>query len=328
VTFPLKAWIDDHASVPHHLSHSGMGGMLRSYDAAIARPEASDEVALRKEIAAMIGVPPSRLFLTHGATEANALTLSFLAESARRAGTPRPRCAFQPPEYPPLTDAAQWLGLEPVAATSPHEMAITSSPVNPTGLRRSPEEVLALGAEGCPLVVDETFRQFTERPSLAPGADRRTWVLGSFTKVFGGDDLRIGYVIAPEVEVEAFGRFYSVVLDDIPDASVQLGRALLRDRDQILTEVRDLFGANLRTLQSLVPGVPRLEAPVFFDRGRAGLDGDGLARAALEEGILVCPGSLFDDPTGVRLCLTQRSFDDDLAAYLSVRERFMDAATA
>ncbi|MHB8352324.1 MAG: hypothetical protein ACYDFT_06545, partial [Thermoplasmata archaeon] len=58
-------------------------------------------------------------------------------------------------------------------------------------------------------------------------------------------------------------------------------------------------------------------------RGEEGLDGDRLTRAALRAGVLVAPGTLFGDRTGVRVCLTRRSFPKDLASYLQVRQRFL-----
>ncbi len=59
-------------------------------------------------------------------------------------------------------------------------------------------------------------------------------------------------------------------------------------------------------------------APVFFDRVRTE-SGDDLARRCLLASVLVCPGTFFGDPGGVRLCLTRRSFPNDLEAYLRVR---------
>ncbi|HKS59167.1 MAG TPA: hypothetical protein VJS68_00120, partial [Thermoplasmata archaeon] len=84
-----------------------------------------------------------------------------------------------------------------------------------------------------------------------------------------------------------------------------------------------IFQRNLADLKSKVPGAPSLQGPTWFDRGAGSLDGDALGRAAASKGVLVCPGSFFGDASGVRICLTRRTFPEDLDAYLKVRSRFV-----
>jgi aspartate/methionine/tyrosine aminotransferase len=69
-----------------------------------------------------------------------------------------------------------------------------------------------------------------------------------------------------------------------------------------------------------------LAAPLWFDRGPGALPGDSIAQEGIRRGILVCPGSFFGDPTGVRLCLTRRTFPGDLLKYLDLRGSFLDSS--
>jgi aspartate/methionine/tyrosine aminotransferase len=248
------------------------------------------------------------------------MVLFYLARRIRHSTGRAPRCLVPTPEYPPLLDAARAAGFRPVTAENPADVAVYSDPNNPSGLSPGESGRRRL-ARGCSTsVVDETFREFTTTPSItrhgAPGA----WVCRSFTKVYGADDLRVGYVVAPGREAERFDSFQSVVLDGLPRYSLAAVRALLRDRARILAETRARFRNNLRSLRTAIPSVPQLAAPVWFDRGSGRSDGDRFARRALKSGVLVCPGRYFGDPSGVRVCLTQRSFPQDLAAYLRVRD--------
>lgn len=321
--FPLKDWIDAHPSAPHHLAHSGMIGSLRSARRALLDPPDPDADALRGELARTVGVARHRIFLTHGATEGNSLVLVFLAGEFRRRRRGALRARVPTPEYPPIREAAQWAGFRPVRPDVPADVTAISEPNNPTGRARGPKAVGKLAGGTSAVLADETFREFTSAPSLARAGPPTVWTTGTFTKVYGGDDLRVGYVVAPERSAATFARFHGIVADELPPASVAGARALLAHRREILGEVRARFRRNEAALRRRVPDAPPLAAPVWFDRGALGLPGDRLARAAARRGVLVCPGSFFGDPDGVRVCLTQPEFPEDLDAYLRVRSEFV-----
>ncbi len=320
MAFPLKDWIELHSGAPHHLARSGMQGTLRTVDEALRQPEAPDAEGLRTEVAAVLGVAARRVFLTHGATEGNTAVLFFLAGRLRRTGARTPRFRAPVPEYPPLVDAATLAGLRRVSPETTADVAVFSCPNNPTGRvgSRTEREDLLDGVTAA--LADETFREFGPAASLARAGTPRLWTTGTFTKVYGADALRVGYVVAPEEARREFAAFHGVLLDELPPASVAGARAILAHRRAILDEVQSRFRRNRQALGRAVPGVPSLDAPVWFDRGSGGLDGDRLQRRLIRAGILVCSGAFFGDPTGVRVCLTQPSFPADLAAYLHVRD--------
>lgn len=321
VSFPLSDWIQAHATAPHPLGWSGMGDTLPTVRRALRTRPSPDGAALRSELARAVGVGRDRLFLTHGATEANTAIAFYIAHRARTRGVRHPRAWWPRPEYPPLGSTATLAGFTPRSRPGRADLTILSDPNNPTG-RRWPDAAWGhWSTAGGAVVVDETFREFTTAGSRAREKLPGVWTTGTFTKVYGGDRLRVGFAVAPEEEVPGFAGFHGVLLDGIPDASVQAARAILRDREAILSEVRAIFRSNRRHLAAVHPEAAGVDAPVWFDRPEAWPDGEAFAGALLRAGVLVCPGAYFGDPSGVRICLTRRSFPVDLSQYERVRDR-------
>ena len=327
--FPLGEWIDDHAGLPHNLASSGMGPTLGSVRKALERPDPADDERLRSELARGLGIPSRRLFLTHGASEANALALWYLSRRSRP-GTRVPRCAVATPEYPPIPDVARLAGFRLVPPGTRSEVSALSDPNNPRGLRWPSSGFDRVAASADDVLVDETFREFTTARSRLHEHRTNLWTSGTFTKVYGCDGLRVGYLTVPEREVDGFARFHGVVTDEVATASVGGALAVLRDRRPILAEVRERFESNVAALRRAVPKAPRLEAPVWFHRTDPPEDGDRIARDLLKRGVLVCPGSFFGDRLGVRICLTRATFPEDLRVYLegvSASDRTRSGAT-
>jgi histidinol-phosphate/aromatic aminotransferase/cobyric acid decarboxylase-like protein len=322
VSFPLAQWIDDRRTLPHNLGGSGLVGQLASVRRAVRDRMAPDSTALREELGKAWGLSPSRVFLTHGATEADSLALLHIDREVRSQKGRAPVLRVTAPEYPVLGDVARKLGYLSIDAPAPADVAVLSDPNNPTGMARSRESLAEFRNGTQRALIDQTFRDFLPRSARVLPAEPGLWVAGSFTKAFGADGYRIGFVAPPEEEVDAFGAFHSLVLDGLPDASVSAARALIAHRSEIHREGRALFQRNLAYLRRRVRGVPRLDVPLWFDRGDHGLDGDGLGAEATARGVLVCPGSLFGDRTGVRVCLTRKTFPNALDAYLPVRDEW------
>jgi histidinol-phosphate/aromatic aminotransferase/cobyric acid decarboxylase-like protein len=317
VRFPLADWIDDHANVRHNLGKSGMRGTVRHPLPTAAQVRSASEPELRRRLASLVGVASSRLFLTHGATEANALVIAYRARSDRaRSRT----CRVRRPEYPPLYDVAREHGYRIVARPGPCELAIASQPRNPEGVlwSRPVLEQFARGARAT--VIDETFREFTDARSVQRLDWPGLWSTGTFTKAYGADDLRVGYVVAPEKEEQRFARFHGLVADEVAEWSVAGALATLDARERILREARAVFERNRDTWRRTAPNGPELAAPLTFDDPVPG-GGDRLSQRCLRASVLVCPGSLLGKSSGVRVCLTQRSFPRDLRAYQRVRDR-------
>lgn len=313
--FPLADWIDAHAACRHDLAQSGMHGEIRVPVPSARAIRDSSESALRVRLARRVGVHPSRLFLTHGATEGNALATLYLARTVRGHGL---RCRVEFPEYPPMFDVARWAGFRLVDGRAAADLAIVSQPRNPCGDLWPPDRLTSFADGAESIVVDETFREFTTAPSVQRLGLRTLWTTGSFTKVYGADAVRVGFVVVPEHERDAFARFHGLVTDEIAPFSVASAHAILDHRVGLLRTVRGVFRRNVRAWRRATPSSPPLSGPTAFDTS-AGPDGEAFARRCLRASVLVAPGSFFGRPDGVRVCLTRRTFPEDLVRYLEVR---------
>jgi histidinol-phosphate/aromatic aminotransferase/cobyric acid decarboxylase-like protein len=298
-----------------------MRGELRTTPRLLREAPPATEAELARAIARLHSVPVSRVFLCHGATEGNALAL--LALASRRPPTDPLRVRITRPEYPPLVDAVHLLRLREVGPDAPADLTLLSEPNNPTGLAAGARGVRRLAAGTPRVLVDETFREFTEAPPLTRSDLPGLWVSGTFTKVFGADDVRVGYLIVPEADVPLVAEVQGTLFDEVAPASVAMALHLLRHRREVLAEARGRFRRNLVVLRARVPEAPALSAPVWLDRLPRGWSGDELARWAHRAGILVAPGSFFGAPEAVRVTLTRSTFPEALAAYLRVRSRFL-----
>jgi histidinol-phosphate/aromatic aminotransferase/cobyric acid decarboxylase-like protein len=314
--FPLGEWIDSREGLPHNLGGSGMKGSLRTLAKSLRRLPPPDPERLQAQLARGVGVRPEALFLTHGASEGNALVLHHLARELRDSLGRRPRLRVELPEYPPIPDTATLAGFSVVDVPRAADAMALSAPRNPLGTAVGEGELAELSDGMRAVLVDETFREFRDRPSAARARRDGLWTTGTFTKAYGADEIRVGYVTAPPDGVESFARFHGLATDRVAKHSVSAALAILRDRRTILAESRGIFRTNERALRREFPELPPLAAPVWLDRG---VDGEGLARKAERAGVLVCPGSFFGAPRSVRISLTRRTFPADLTAYLAVR---------
>lgn len=324
MAFPLADWILAHPGCRHDLARSGMFGSIRHPSPSAADVRGADPEELRHALADHVGVAPRRLFLTPGATEANAAVLLHLARS-ERGGSRRARVLY--PEYPPLFDIARLAGFRPSERPGRAAVAVVSRPRNPEGDLWSVDRLTHWASGARHLLVDETFREFADAPSLAERGGLRCWATGSFTKFYAGDDIRVGFVIAPEELASGFARFHGLVADPLPPYSVATALVTLHDRARIRREVHRILDASREAWRAQFPDQPVPLAPVAFDRP-AGVDSRALGQACLRSSVLVCPGGYFGDSSGVRLCLTRRTFADDLRAYRVVRRRLEERARA
>jgi histidinol-phosphate/aromatic aminotransferase/cobyric acid decarboxylase-like protein len=315
--FPLADWIDDHPGCRYSFGSSGMYGVVRPRVPTARQIRTASERELRARLAELVDVAPDRVFLGPGATQANAWVTWFVARGTHGHA---PRCRVDYPEYPPLFDGARAAGFrleEPKKGRS--DLAVVSQPRNPVGDLWSRERFAAFAGSARATLVDETFREFSPARSVLRWSLPGVWATGTFTKVYGGDDLRVGFVVAPEDGHAAFARFHGLVADEMARYSVAGALATLDARTSILARVRRIIDRNQRAWRVARPHGPKLAASVVFD-APVTPSGDSLARRCLRRSILVSSGSFFGDPTGVRLGLTRPSFATDLPHYLAVAD--------
>ena len=312
--FPLADWIDDHPDCRYNLAHSGMHGSIDPPTPTARDLRSADPEELRRRLAERLRTDPSCVFLTHGATEANSAVFQFLAHRRRGAGS----CRVRRPEYPPLLDAARWAGFRLTERAGPVALALISQPRNPEGdlWERGRLDRWVEGARA--VLVDETFREFADAPSVAGIDGTAVWRTGSFTKFYAADSVRVGFAVAPPEEVPEFARAHGLLFNELPDYSVAAAVIALRHRERFRREVLAVLSPNRDAWRARFPTEPVPAGPVAFDRGIPA-DSRGFVDRCLAASVLVCPGRFFEDPGGVRISLTRRSFPRDLEVYLSVR---------
>jgi len=305
-------------------------------------PDPPAGATLETQIAGEYGVHPERVLVTPGASTANFVaTAAALHPDAGTgdAGSGRdgtPTALVEKPACEPLVAGPRAVGgrtdrfrrpAEDHYRLDPHRvdaaigdttrLVAVSNRHNPSG-RLADEDALADAAvaasdAGARLLVDEVYAPFAEEAGDGPfGGPTAVYcedavVTGSFTKFLGLCDLRIGWVVADREFVE---RARSVLHHFPGNAgpSRALGMRAFHNSDDLAERARGLVAENHALLASFVDAHGDVHATVpegatYAFLGVDGVDGDELATAAWDEGVLVAPGRFFDDDDRVRVSL-------------------------
>jgi aspartate/methionine/tyrosine aminotransferase len=134
-----------------------------------------------------------------------------------------------------------------------------------------------------------------------------TVVTGSLTKFHGFGGLGVGWLVADERFVERAERV-ARHFPSLPGPSRALGRRALANREPLERDSRALLGRNAALLSAFVAERAALVGPVYEGASYALLaheraDGDEVAAAALDRGLLVVPGRFFEAPERFRVSL-------------------------
>ena len=305
-------------------------------------PDPPAGATLETQIAGEYGVHPERVLVTPGASTANFVATAAalypdagtgdVGSDAREA---TPTALVEKPAYEPLVEAARAVGgttdrfmrpdddyrLEPdriANALGDDTRVVTmTNRHNPSGRLADDETVADAAAVAedadARLLVDEVYAPFTEEAGDGPfggptaaGVDNAV-VTGSLTKFFGLGDLRVGWVIAdPEFVERARSILYHLPGNAGPSRA--LGMRAFHNSDALAERARGLVAENHALLASFVDAHDAVDAVVpegatyaFLDVD--GVDGDELATAAWDEGVLVAPGRFFDERERVRVSL-------------------------
>jgi aspartate/methionine/tyrosine aminotransferase len=193
-----------------------------------------------------------------------------------------------------------------------------NQPHNPTGTlmdHRTFERVVELAREHeLVLFSDEVYRELEHDPAdrLAAACDlyERAVSLGSISKTYGLPGLRIGWLATRDPalrEAIASLKDYTTICSSAP--SELLAALALRHRTALMERNRSLVAHNLPLLDNLFArhrsrfdwvrptagpiGFPRIEIP--------GGDLDDFCRSLARAGVLLLPGTVYDEPRHVRV---------------------------
>jgi aspartate/methionine/tyrosine aminotransferase len=289
---------------------------------AIYRPDPRGQVSAREAVAAFYerrGLPtdPSRILLTPGTSVAYLYILRLLANPGDEVLVPSPGyplfddlCLFagvHPRRYHLRRQGARWaLDLEDLEfqVTSRTRAIMLVSPHNPLGIVLDDAELMAVGEvcrrKRCALVFDEVFSEFVEARMARPrGEAPLTIVLNGLSKMLSLPGIKIGWmrVEGDEGFLDA-AEYASDLFLPVSELSQAMVAPLLASADEVAAAfARDLAARRSVLADALASPVLEADAGVYLclplppDR-----DDDALALAALDRGVLVHPGHLYDLP--------------------------------
>lgn len=218
-------------------------------------------VELQNLIGDWIGVDPARIVVTAGGDEAIDRVMRLSIDANRQAIV-----AHAPSfemfdiyarNYGGKVDSVQWLREAfPTAAMIEKlnlqtAVAVVVSPNNPTGGLVPVEQILQIADAakkiGCRLLVDNAYIEFADSdPTLPLIAHPNVMIVRTFSKAWGLAGLRVGYLIAPDVDFATAVRNASGPFP-VSAVSLELARRSLTDNQpQMQTNVAMI--KHLRTL--------------------------------------------------------------------------------
>ena len=282
-----------------------LGGPIESQD--VEGLDLHAETELRDALAARDGVAPDQVRVTAGTSSANAAVIASLVESGTTVVCERPT-------YLPLPALAEGFGARIRWVDGPDGLAdavsddtslvLLTSPNNPTG-RPVPEAALrrigdAAAAVGAHVVVDQVYRELTDRPVAASLHDAIVSTAG-FNKCWGAPGLRVGWATGhPDVmaRVEDTHRLMPLAP---PTFGTRMARRLLDHEalcraalDDHLEAAHELYRAwaKERGIDADVHGLVAFPAVP---------DSQATAERLVADGILTVPGECFGTPGHLRV---------------------------
>jgi aspartate/methionine/tyrosine aminotransferase len=192
-----------------------------------------------------------------------------------------------------------------------------NQPHNPTGTlmsRATFERVVELVSErGVVLFCDEVYRELEHDPAarLPAACDvyQRAVAVGSISKTYGLPGLRIGWLACRDPEIrEALVTLkdYTTICASAP--SELLVALALRHRQTLVQRNLEIVGRNLPLLDeffarhaSVFRWIRPAAGPIGFPLLRGISDVDGMCEELAKAGVLLLPGSVYDEPRHVRV---------------------------
>jgi aspartate/methionine/tyrosine aminotransferase len=192
-----------------------------------------------------------------------------------------------------------------------------NQPHNPTGTLMDPamlERVSELArARGLVLFADEVYRELEHNPAdrLPAACDLHEHAvsLGSMSKSYGLPGLRLGWLVTRDAAIrESIMRMkdYTTICSSAP--SEVLAAVALRNRHVLLERNLAIVERNLPLLDDffarhgdMFEWVRPTASPIGFPRFNGIADVDEMCARVAELGVLLLPGSVYDQPSHVRI---------------------------
>lgn len=315
------------SNVYGHFDHSGLYAHLAKHmDVVTSYPE-PDAARLEGVLADNLGLAPSQVMATAGATEA-----IYLVAQAYAGG----RSIISSPTFAEYEDACRMYGHECKniyeglsaceALAESRGIVWLCCPNNPTGTVEQREDLLRAidGAGDTLFVVDASYAPFTREPlvSVAEAAARENVVmLHSMTKRFSVPGLRLGYVTA---HAKLLGRLRLLQRPWSIDAIAQeAGVYLLSHAKDYSLPLDMLLGERRRiaaSLSALGLAVHRSDTHILLCRLAHGNASALKERLASRHGILIRDASNFHGLTSAHFRIAAQTPDENDALLAAMQE--------
>lgn len=266
---------------------------------------------LRAAISEVHGIDPANIFCSNGSEEGIGLVLRVLLSSDDSVVMSQNSfimaeiyAAASGAEVIKVAEIDHCIDIDGVlSAVRPDtKIVYLCSPNNPTGTYLNIDQIKRLDAElpkDVVLMLDGAYAEFVQMDDYDSGIktlfnpDGRVIVTRTFSKGYGMAALRIGWVVAPTVVIEAVSRLRTPFNTNAP--ALAAAAAAMRDQDylksvcQMVNDTRDWFTAELRDLGLKV--VPSHTNFVLIDFGTGGTEANKIDAALQASGIIARPVS-------------------------------------
>jgi threonine-phosphate decarboxylase len=259
-----------------------------------------------QRVAAALGelwnIEPDRILVGNGATD----LIHFLARMWPQAET-----TLVVPTYSEFHRAypdAAWAPAESPASWPDEGLLILTRPNNPLGL-----DMYVPGGRSGPVLIDESFIDFTELNSTMPLGDV---VLRSLTKIYALPGLRVGAIAGPGDLIRKWRDLREPwQLNVLAEAAVL---ASLADTDYVVRTRHYLEAERPRLLECVaeIPGVTAVHGLANFLFARLGYSAQILCDFMLEQKVLLrnCAGWIGTEGEAVRFAIRTPAENDRLIA--------------
>jgi len=185
------------------------------------------------------------------------------------------------------------------AITEKSKLLILNSPSNPTGVTLTPAELQGLAEvarrHNLLVITDEIYEalQFDEPPATMAGMYDNVILLNGFSKSAGMTGWRVGYAAGPDEVIQAMNTLQQYTFVCAPSfaqkAAIVALKEDMRPKVDAYRQKRDIIFDNLKDAFELTkPG----GAFYLLPKAPNG-DGDAFVRLAIENNLLIIPGSVF-----------------------------------
>lgn len=191
------------------------------------------------------------------------------------------------------------------------KLLLLNSPGNPSGRIISGDDLQKIAAicdrHGVLIISDEIYRHFayTEIKSIAEYTDN-CLVLGGHSKSFGMTGWRLGYAVGPMEIIEAMAMLQQYSFVCAPSVAQQAALACPNiDISHHIDDYREKRDLMYNALKDNFEVGPADGAFYLFAKAPEGHDGDSFVETAINNNVLIIPGSVFSERNShFRICYT------------------------